>query len=333
MSRLRSFKTEDVLALLALAAFLVIPFGADDYALGEYAKFFAYGLFAASLAFVWGHCGLLCLGQAVYFGIGGYAMSIVTLGKLPGAPGLVSTWLGLVLAAAVPAAFAYLLGRFFFYGQGLRGAFFGIVTLAVAMIAERLAINWPYLGGLNGLMNVPPPKFGFNAGGHEIIEPTETYFAMLLVAGLVVLALRGLTRSRYGVALKAIRDNETRAQYLGYDTAAYKTAAFSIGGGVAGLAGALFVTQFGFASPKEIGFGLSAEVLIWVAVGGRGLLIAAFLGAFAVRSVEGILSEALGPYWLLALGVLFILTVLVFPRGLIGEIVHRIDRLRGLETG
>ena len=333
MNRLRTLKTEDGLALLALAVFLAMPLSADDYALGEYAKFFAYGLFAASLAFVWGHCGLLCLGQAVYFGIGGYAMSVVTLGKLPGVSGLVSTWLGLLLAATAPALFAYLLGRFLFYGQGLRGAFFGIVTLAVAVIAERLAINWPYLGGLNGLMNVPPLRLGLNGGGPELVEPMETYFAVLAAAGLSVLALGALVRSRYGVALKAIRDNETRAQYLGYDAAAYKTAAFSIGAGVAGLAGALFVTQFGFASPKEIGFGLSAEVLIWVAVGGRGLLFAAFLGAFAVRSVEGILSEALGPYWLLALGVLFILTVLVFPRGLIGEIVHRIDRLRGIETG
>ncbi|MDH3232990.1 MAG: branched-chain amino acid ABC transporter permease [Alphaproteobacteria bacterium] len=331
MKRGRAITTEDALSALALIVFLALPLGADDYALGEYAKFFAYGLLAASLAFVWGHCGLLCLGQAVFFGIGGYAMSIVTLGKIPGAPTLLSSWLGLILAVAIPALFANLLGRFLFYGQGLRGAFFGIVTLAVAVIAERLATNWPYLGGLNGLMNVPPPNLGLNAGGHEIFEPLELYFTMLGVAALGVLLLAALTRSRYGVALKAIRDNETRVQFLGFDTAAYKTTAFSIGGGIAGLAGALFVTQFGFASPKLIGFGLSAEVLIWVAVGGRAVLIAAFLGAFAVRSVEGILSEALGVYWLLALGVLFILTVLVFPRGLIGEIVHQIDRRRGMD--
>lgn len=333
MTRLRDIRTEDALAALALAVFVLLPLGADDYALSEYAKFFTYGLFAASLAFVWGHCGLLCLGQAVFFGIGGYVMSVVTLGKVPGAPGLVSSWLGLALALALPALFANLLGRFLFYGQGLRGAFFGIVTLAVAVIAERLAVNWPYLGGLNGLMNVPPPNLGLNAGGHEIFEPRELYFTMLGVAAIGILLLAAVARSRYGVALKAIRDNETRAQFLGYDTAAYKTTALSLGAGVAGLAGALFVTQFGFASPKLIGFGLSAEVLIWVAVGGRALLIAAFLGAFAVRSVEGILSEALGAYWLLALGLLFILTVLVYPRGLIGEVVHWIDRRRGIDTG
>ena len=129
--------------------------------------------------------------------------------------------------------------------------------------------------------------------------------------------------------LRAIRDDETRTAFFGYDTAAYKVTVFTLGGAVAGLAGALFVTQFGFASPPLIGFALSTEVLIWVALGGRSLLLAAFLGAILVRYFESFLSETLGIYWLLALGVLFITTVIAFPRGLIGELLLRIaDRQR-----
>ena len=328
MTSWRALRIEDLAALLALAVFLFLPMGLDEYGIEQTAKLFAYGLFAASLAFVWGHCGLLCLGQAVYFGIGAYAMSVVTLGKLPGAGGLVSSWLGLALALALPALFANLLARFLFYGQGLRGAFFGIVTLAVAVIVERLATNWSYLGGLNGLINVPPLRLGLNGGGREIIEPIGVYYVALGVAALTLLGLAALIRSRFGVALKAIHDNEQRTSFLGYDTARYKTTAFTIGAAAAGLAGALFVTQFGFASPSLIGFGLSAEVLIWVAVGGRGMLAAAFLGAIAVRTLEGVLSESLGLYWPLALGLIFILSVLAFPRGLIGELLHQFEQRR-----
>ena len=321
-------RIEDAAGLLALAAFLFLPAGLDEYGAEQTARLLAYGLFAASLAFVWGHCGLLCLGQAVYFGIGAYAMSVVTLGKLPGAGGLVSSWLGLALAMALPALFANLLARFLFYGQGLRGAFFGIVTLAVAVLAERLAVNWSYLGGLNGLLNVPPLRLGLNGGGLEIVEPVSVYYVALTFALIAFLGLWALIRSRFGVALKAIRDNEERMRFLGYDTARYKTTAFTIGAAVSGLAGGLFVTQFGFASPSLIGFAMSAEVLIWAALGGRAMLIAAFLGAVLVRTLEGVLSESLGAYWLLALGLVFILSVLAFPRGLIGEPLHWLARHR-----
>jgi ABC-type branched-subunit amino acid transport system permease subunit len=154
------------------------------------------------------------------------------------------------------------------------------------------------------------------------------YCLLLAVLALTVALLMRAVRSRRGRALLAIRNHEVRAQALGIDVAREKTRAFALGGAVAGLAGALFVTQFNFASPPLIGFAVSAEVLIWVAVGGRSSLVAACMGALLVRLAESWLSEALGPYWLLALGALFVFTVVAMPRGVVGELLAWMDRRR-----
>jgi urea transport system permease protein len=123
-----------------------------------------------------------------------------------------------------------------------------------------------------------------------------------------------------------LRDNELRAATLGHDTRQLKTWAFTLSGAIAGLAGALFVSQFGFASPSLIGFSLSAEVLIWVALGGRANILAASLGAIAVRLIEGQLSGTLGSIWPLIAGLLFMLSVLALPRGLFGEVIERMTK-------
>jgi urea transport system permease protein len=131
--------------------------------------------------------------------------------------------------------------------------------------------------------------------------------------------LLAVARSPFGSVLAAIRDHEHRTRFLGFDVRLVKTAAFALSAAVAGLAGALFTAQFGFVSPPLVGFALSTEVLIWTAVGGRDVLFAAFLGAILVRSVESRLSEALGQYWLMALGFLFVVSVVFAPRGLFGR--------------
>jgi urea ABC transporter permease protein UrtC len=316
------------LALLALA--LVLPLVLPTWQLAEFARYFCYMLLAASLAWVWGHCGLLCLGQGVFFGIGAYAMSVVTLGKVPGAallPEVLTFWLGLGAGVLLAALAAAALGALLFSARGLAGAFFGIVTLAVAFIAERIAINWDWLGGLNGLMGVPSLRPGV-PGDEELTDERAVYYLLLAVLALAVALLVRAARSRRGRALLAIRNHEVRAQALGIDVAREKTRAFALGGAVAGLAGALFVTQFNFASPPLIGFAVSAEVLIWVAVGGRNSLVAACLGALLVRLAESWLSQTLGPYWLLALGALFILTVVAMPRGVVGELLAWMERRR-----
>jgi urea ABC transporter permease protein UrtC len=310
----------DLFHLAVLAVLAALPLAVSDWQLTQLSQLLCYGLLALSLALIWGQGGLLCFGQSLFFGLGAYVMSLASLDMLPGITGLGAGWPALALACLVPALAAQLLGRFLFHGRGLRGAYFGIVMLAISVIAERVATSWDYVGGLNGLMNVPPfvPRPGV-----ELVDAAVTYWAMLGVVLVVFLLAEALVRSRWGVVLRAIRDGEDRVALLGHDVAAWKTTALTLSAAIAGLAGACFVVQFGFVSPPLIGFGLSTEALIWTALGGRGLLLGAFLGALVVRWLEGILSEALGAFWLLAIGALFVVAVILFPRGLIAEPVLR----------
>jgi ABC-type branched-subunit amino acid transport system permease subunit len=144
---------------------------------------------------------------------------------------------------------------------------------------------------------------------------------MLGVAFAVFLGLEMLLASSRGLAMTAVRENEDRLGFLGYDVAAIKRHGFALSAAIAGLAGALFASQFGFVSPKLIGFGLSAEVLIWTALGGRGMLLAAFLGALLLSWTETVLAGLLGAYWLLALAALLVLSVLFFERGFVAGIL------------
>lgn len=322
-------RTVDRVALLVLLAFAGLPAAAPEWLVGDLAMYFSYALLAVSLAFVWGHCGLLSLGHAVFFGIGAYAMATLTLGMLPGLEAARSTWLGLPFAMAASGTAAWAVGWFCFTGRGLHGAFFGIVTLALAVVFERGAVNWPWLGGMNGLLGVPPITLGLNGDGPELWEPVPLYFTMLGVLAAVIAGLTLFQRGDGGLVLAAIRENELRARALGYDSGALKTRAFALSGAIAGLAGALFVVQFGFASPALIGFGLSLEALIWVALGGRGELVAAALGVIGLRLLESWLSSRLGVWWPLAVGLIFMAVVVLLPRGLVGEALWRIARRRG----
>jgi ABC-type branched-subunit amino acid transport system permease subunit len=328
LSLARRVPAQDVLSVAALAVFAVLPFAGGGDLAPDLAIYFAYALFAVSLAFIWGHVGLLSLGHAVYFGIGAYAMSVITLGMVPGLPDLRSTWIGFLGAILASGAAAAVLGWFFFASRGLRGAFLGIVTLALAVIVERIATRSTWLGGLNGLLNVPPITLGPNGGGPEVYDPLILYFVMLGVLAAVLAGMRFVVRSDFGITLAAIRENELRAWTLGHDVRRLKMLAFALSGALAGLAGALFVVQFGFASPSLIGFTLSADVLIWVALGGRTALVAAALGAIAARILEVRLASTLGDLWPLALGLAFMASVILLPNGLFGEAIARFDRWR-----
>lgn len=313
-------------AIAALVIFASLPLVAGAGLVADLAIYFAYALFAVSLALVWGQAGLLSLGHAVFFGVGAYVMSIMTLGMVPGLQDLRSTWVGLGAAVAAGALAAGLTGLLCFAGKGLQGAFFGVVTLAIAFIAERLATNAAWLGGLNGLMNVPPVTLGLNGEGRAIFDALPLYYISLAVLAAVIAGLSVLLAGRFGALLAAIRDNELRIWSLGADVRRIKILAYTLSGAVAALAGALFVTQFGFASPSLIGFSLSLDVLIWVAIGGRDSLVAAALGAITVRLLESRLADLMGPVWPLVLGLLFMGSVIFFPKGLFGSLITVLER-------
>jgi branched-chain amino acid transport system permease protein/urea transport system permease protein len=308
-----------VFALLALAPLLAGP-----YALAQLALYVIYGMLAMSLALIWGRAGLLCFGQAMFFGIGAYAMAISTKGMAGEA--LASTYLGLLLAIGAAGLFAAVLGYFLFWGRGLSGPYLAIVTLAIALILERLLNNWYALGGYNGLLDVPPLTFATLGVGDEYWDPASQFYVILAITAAAYLGLEALLRSPFGILLSAIKTDPERAAFFGYRVMGLRVLVLAIGAGIAGLAGGLFAAVEGFVSPTLIGFLLSTEVLIWVALGGREVLLAAFLGAIAVRWIESSLADLFGDYWILALGLVLMASVVLLPKGLIATPLERLGR-------
>jgi branched-chain amino acid transport system permease protein/urea transport system permease protein len=291
----------------------------EEWSLSQLSQYMTYGIFAMTLAFIWGQVGLLCFGHSLFFGLGAYMMAMSIKGMLPGLPA--SQLLGFVLAMLVPSLWAIIFGLALFKGKSLTGAYFGIVTLAAAIIAERIAVNWNYIGGFNGILDIPALILSFGQWSYEVSEPVPMYFTSLIFSIAVFALLFRLCRSPFGSLLRGIRDNDLRASFMGYDVPVIKTIAFAISGGLAGLAGALFTVQFYFVSPALVGFALSTEVLIWVALGGKEVILAAYLGAVIVKNVESFLSDTLGQFWLLVLGLLFTISVVFLPKGLLGGLL------------
>jgi branched-chain amino acid transport system permease protein len=287
---------------LGLALLLAVPFVLGSFEASLFSQFLLFAALAVSLDLVWGYAGVLSLGHAAFFGLGAYAMALVTTRSDLPAP----LYLGLAAGTALACVFAAALGWFVFRGH-VAGPYLAILTLAVSLLLEQVALEWnDVTGGFNGIFNIPTFTF----------DPTHAYFICLAAFVAVYLVARWVVRSPFGRVLVALRDNETRASFFAYDVAAYQTIVFAISGALAGLAGALYAQQVGFVSPTLLGFTLSTEVAIWVLLGGRATLAGAALGALAINWARNELSATLLEYYLLALGLLFIVVVLFFPRGL-----------------
>ncbi|TNE34153.1 MAG: branched-chain amino acid ABC transporter permease [Alphaproteobacteria bacterium] len=315
-------------SLIAIFVFILLAFApglVGDYWTGQLTNYLVYGLLAVSLSLVWGHGGILCFGQAMFFGIGGYIMAVLTKGMIY--PDLTSSWVGLLAAMAGSAMFAFALGFFLFAGRGISGAYLAVITLALALVLERLMNNWYALGGYNGLLNIPPLRlvaFGMN---YELWDRLPTFYIILAIVAVVFFTVHFLVnKSPYGLLLTAIRTHPDRLSSLGYSVLNLRLSVFSLSAAIAGLAGALFVTLDGFVSPTLIGFTLSTEALIWVAIGGKEMLLAAFLGAIFTRASESWLSEIFGDYWLLILGIAFMVSVVLLPKGLIATPLAALGR-------
>lgn len=305
-----------------LGILIVLPVIGDDYLTVQLTQFVVYGIFAMSLSLVWGYAGILCFGHAVFFGLGAYIMALTTKNMIPGIAGfMTASVIAISFSVLIVALFAVILGYFLFYGR-LSGPYLGIVTLAIAVIAERIAVKWYYIGGFNGLINVPP----LFIGSWELIDQNVLYYVIVAIGFGVYVFCDRIVRSPFGTILAAVRSNEARAEFFGYNSARYKIIIFATGAAVAGLAGALFAAVTEFVSPTMLGFGLSTEVLIWVALGGKEVLLASFLGAMLVRMLEAFLSDLLTYYWVMILGMIFVICVMFFPKGVFGNLLSERPR-------
>lgn len=270
-----------------------------------------FGLFAASLDFFWGRTGILCFGHAAFFGVGGYAMALLSLNTALPAASLV----GLVGAAAAAAVLAAVVGYFLFFG-GVRGSYFTIVTLALSVITQQTAISWSSVtGGDSGLLGIPPLAVALGPVLLDLSGDRASFFLVLVVLGLALLGFRQLALGRWGRILAAIGDNEVRAAALGHNAALRLTLTFMLSAAVAGLAGALYVADAGLMAPDLSGLLLSTEVVVWVAIGGRGTLLGPVIGAVLAQRAQQVISSYNPSLWPLIIGCIFIVVVFAFPDG------------------
>jgi urea transport system permease protein len=331
--------------LIAAAVFLVVvmpmlhAFGLiQDLTLSLWGKYICYGIMAVSIDLLWGYTGLLCLGQALFFSIGGYMMGMhlmLMIGKLGqyksdlpdffvflGHTYLPTFWkpfysfpFALAMVVLVPAVIAYIFGYLAFRSR-IKGVYFSILTQALTYGAALLFFrNELLMGGNNGFTD-----FKTIIGADLRLPETKRglYIATALLLVAVVGFCKWLTNSRFGLIQRAIRDSENRVLFSGYATANYKLFIFVISAIIAALAGALFVPQAGIINPSEMTTEKSLEAVVWVALGGRGTLVGPVVGAISVNAIKSWASRAYPDYWLLILGLTFVLIVMFMPKGIVG---------------
>jgi urea transport system permease protein len=334
-------------ALLAALNLLVPAASAvhvPDFAVSIAGKYLCFALLALAIDLVWGYAGILTLGHAAFFALGGYAMGMYLMREI-GARGVYGNptlpdfmifigwnklpwywygfehfWFSLIMVVLVPGALAAVFGWFAFRSR-VSGVYLSIITQALTY-ALMLAFfrNDMGFGGNNGMTDFKD-ILGFP------LNRETTSVGLLLITAVVLSAAFLLTRaiigSRFGKVLVAVRDAEARTRFLGYRPESYKLAVWVLSAIIAGIGGALYVPQVGIINPSEFSPGNSIEAVIWVAVGGRGTLAGAILGAVIVNLGKTWLTSALPAVWLFVFGGLFILVTLFLPRGLIGMLSGR----------
>lgn len=364
-----SMSTERSLEILAYGAFiaavLAMPMFMDEFWLNRIAKYLVLGMLGLAIALSWGYAGILNLGQGLFFGMGAYmvAMSLklqsptslaqgsdqpvpdfMLWNAEPGAPTdlccivpgswlwipFEAQWFGIIMSVVIPVLIAYLVGTAIFRLR-ISGVYVAIITLALVLLVRLLVIDaQPLTNGFNGLTDLG----WLTIGGFEF-DPffVETYYLVAMGLIATLLATRWLVSTRAGLILQSTRDDPNRARYLGFNVAAYQVFFFTVSAGIAGFAGMLYVIVSEFASPTFMDLAFSISMVVWAAVGGRNSLLGACIGAILINTIEATASETelLQEAWRAIIGIVFVLVVLLLPRGLAGlttDFARRIDQRR-----
>lgn len=323
-----------IILAIALLLGVIMPALLPVFRLKLLGRFLSLSIVAIGIDLIWGYTGLLSLGHGIFFSLGGYALAMhlqlqLPAGELPefftlyGVEKLPWFWqpfysfpftiVGIVL---IPAIVAGLIGYLVFRNR-IKGVYFSILTQAALLVffnffnGQQKLIN-----GTNGLKTDTETIFGMLAGSDK--AQLLFYQFTILALAITYLLCRWLTSGRFGRLLIAIRDDETRVRFSGYDPTGFKVLVLAISGGIAGVAGALYTVQSGIITPSFMDVAFSIEMVIWVAVGGRATLIGAIIGTLLVRLGRTFLSEQFPEIWLFFQGALFLLVVTALPNGIVG---------------
>src|SRR5581483_6460792 len=346
------------IAAFAVVAFVVVPFlyvfvpEGSPFHLSAYmvtlvGKILCYCIVACAVNLVWGYTGILSLGHGLFFALGGYAFGMYLMRQI-GRDGQYQSelpdfmvfldwkkfpwqwtgsehfWWSALLVIVVPALLAFVFG-FFAFRSRIKGVYFSIITQALTFAFMLLFFrNETGFGGNNGFTD-----FKRILGYPITVPPTRAVLFGLTALALIgaVATTRYLVRSKVGRVLTAIRDSESRLMFSGYNPLWYKLFVWTLSAVLCGIAGALYVPQVGIINPSEMSPANSIEIAIWVAVGGRGSLAGAIVGALIVSGAKSYFTVAAPELWLFILGALFIAVTLFFPRGVVG-VLDLTKRLR-----
>ncbi len=326
-------ETSIIIALFVILA-VILPVVIPAFRLRLVGRFLSLAIVALGIDLIWGYTGLLSLGHGIFFALGGYALAMhlnlqIPEGKIPefftlyGVEKLPWIWqpfysfpVTILALIIIPGIVAGLIGYLVFRNR-IKGVYFSILTQAALLVFYNFFNGQQELiNGTNGLKTDTEKIFGVLASSPN--AQRGFYITTVILLGLVYLLCRWLTSGRFGRLLMAIRDDETRVRFSGYNPTGYKVLVFSISGAIAGIAGALYTVQTGIINPSIMQVAFSIEMVIWVAVGGRGTLIGAILGTMLVRLAQTSLSESFPEIWLFFQGALFLTVVTVLPDGIVG---------------
>lgn len=328
---MRSVLGYAILAFGAVYALFYIPQHADITTMINGSVYASYGVLALSLALIWGFAGILSFGQAAFFGIGGYTYAIAALN-------LDNTTAAACIAVVAAAFSAALLGYFMFWGR-ISDVYLGVITLTVSLILNRFfnqtagdqwTIGVAPLGGFNGIPSTPIITLPGDPGNP--LPPETIYVLTIATLAVCYLLCKAVLATRFGSIIVAIRENETRAELLGYDSRFYKLGIFAIAGAMAGAAGVLFANCV-FVSPNMFNLQTNGQLIIWIIVGGVGTLVGPVIGCFLTLMLSnylGTVGHAGLLAWLdpnLVMGVLLTIFVLVMRKGLLPLLIGGLDRL------
>lgn len=347
-NRLKNYLWAMLFALLLIVPWLHLLDSDSSFYLSSYwvtllGRILCFALVALALDIVWGYTGILSLGHGLYFSLGGYAMGMYLTqasagGSLPEfvqASGLTELpWFyagtqyfgyAMLLVLLLPGLVALVFG-FFAFKAKIKGVYFAIITQAMTFAATLLFLrNETGFGGNSGFSNFSE-ILGFSISAPS--TRSTLLFITVLSLLLCFVGLRWLMSRPFGRVLQAIRDEENRLQYLGYQPFYYKLSVWVLSAMIAGLAGALYVPQVGIINPTEMSTSNSIEMVVWVAMGGRGNLSGAIIGAGLVNSLKSYFSIAYPTFWLLLLGGLFVAVTLYLPKGLVGLFSNKSDEAK-----
>ncbi len=322
-----------VVGLIIIFA-IILPIILPAFRLRLLGRFLSLAIVALGIDLIWGYTGLLSLGHGIFFGLGGYALAMhlklqLPDGQLPdfftlyGVEELPGFWqpfnslpFTIIALFLIPGIVAALLGYLVFRNR-IKGVYFSIITQAALLVFFNFFNGQQELiNGTNGLKTDTEKIFDLFVSSSGV---QRTFYILTVLAVVAIFYLcKWLTSGRFGRLLLAIRDDETRVRFSGYNPTGYKVLVFAVSGAIAGLAGALYTVQTGIITPSVMSVAFSIEMVIWVAVGGRGTLIGAIIGTLIVRLAQTFLSERFPDVWLFFQGALFLIVVTILPEGLVG---------------